>query len=42
LPLRFLGDGRATDEALTGLGLSEDRVLGLQTMLELDVSGFGG
>jgi hypothetical protein len=38
----LLGDGRATDEALAGLGVVEDGILGVQTMLELDVAGFGG
>jgi hypothetical protein len=38
----LLGDGRATDEALVGLGPIEDCILGVQTMLELDLSGSGG
>jgi hypothetical protein len=38
----LLGDGRATHEPLTGLGVIEDGVFGVHTMLNLDVSGFGG
>lgn len=37
----LLGDGRAPDEALTGLGIVQHRVIGIQTMLEFRVSSFG-
>jgi hypothetical protein len=37
----LLHDGRAPDEALAGLGVVEDGVLGVDPMLEVDVAGLG-